>query len=134
MISFILNLPDTIVGLVVATLSFPKKIILLKSHYAFVADIRSLWWSLWWMKGARAATIGHVVLIGPNVQTGDLEHELTHVRQYQMHPLTFPFLYYTELIRKGYRNNKYEMEAYQEAGNKYEKSEASRRPITHDQK
>lgn len=71
------------------------------------------------MKGTRAATIGHVVILGPSTRVGDLEHELVHVTQYCSAPLIFPFLYYFELFKKGYRNNKYEVEAYKVAGNEY---------------
>lgn len=63
--------------------------------------------------------IGHVVLLGPRLEDKDLEHELVHVVQYQRMPLIHPVLYIVELIRKGYRNNKYEIEAYQKAGNIY---------------
>lgn len=119
-LAFVLNLPYTAIGIAAATISFPKKIIFLKEHLAFIADVRSLWWSVGWMKGARAATIGHVVLLGPWTEQGDQTHELVHVRQYQENPLIFPFLYYVELMKKGYRSNKYEEAAYQEAGNRYE--------------
>ncbi len=71
------------------------------------------------MKGARAAAMGHVVLLSPLTEDKDLEHELVHVDQYQRLPFIQPFLYYFELLRKGYRNNKYEVEAYEKAGNIY---------------
>ena len=39
-------------------------------------------------------------------------HELVHVKQFQRYGfIKFPFLYLLESIRKGYRNNKYEVEA-----------------------
>ncbi|TSC68947.1 MAG: hypothetical protein G01um101456_410 [Parcubacteria group bacterium Gr01-1014_56] len=71
------------------------------------------------MKGGRAITIGHIILLGPNTEDRDLEHELVHVEQFTRMPLIFPILYYIELIKKGYINNKYEKEAYQKARNVY---------------
>ena len=71
------------------------------------------------MKGARAMAIGNTVLLGPTIEDHDLEHELVHVTQYQRMPLIYPILYHVELFRKGYRNNKYEDEAYRIAGNVY---------------
>ena len=63
--------------------------------------------------------IGHVILLSPKIEDFDLEHELIHVQQYDQEPLIYPILYSIELIRKGYRNNKYEIEAYRIAGNVY---------------
>jgi len=64
-------------------------------------------------------TIGHVVLLGSRVIDRDLEHELVHVHQYERMPLIHPILYWVELLRKGYRDNKYEVEAYRVSGSKY---------------
>lgn len=64
-------------------------------------------------------TIGSTVILNPRVEDKDLEHELVHVEQGQRVPLIQPILYYTELLRKGYRANKYEEEAYSRAGNRY---------------
>ncbi len=69
-------------------------------------------------------TVGHVILLNPRVEENDLEHEQVHVEQYQRFPVIFPFLYYFELLRMGYRNNKYEEEAYSRAGNIYRGSKA----------
>ena len=64
--------------------------------------------------------IGNCVLLSSSTQPKDLEHELIHVLQHARAPIIYPVLYYTELLRKGYRNNKYEEEAYRIAGNDYE--------------
>ena len=82
-------------------------------------QVKNFWWVFGYMRGARAMTIGHVVLLGQNTEAGDMEHELVHVEQFQRAPVLYPFLYYAELLRKGYRNNKYEEEAYRRAGNVY---------------
>lgn len=81
--------------------------------------MRSFWWLRIYAKGARAMAIGNVVLLGPKLEKGDLEHELVHVEQWQREPFVHLFLYWIELARKGYRNNKYEVEAYDRAGNLY---------------
>lgn len=113
MIGFILNIPYTAIGLLLALISRPKDIKFLKS-LAFIVDVKSLWWTIGYMRGARAVTFGHVVILGPKTEPRDLNHELVHVKQYKDAPIIFPFLYYFELIRKGYKNNKYEIEAYKE--------------------
>ena len=119
MIGFILNIPYTIIGLVVGLISSPTKMGFRKNPYTFVLSVKNFWWTIGYMKNARAMAIGHVVLLGQNLEKGDLEHELVHVEQHQRIPIIQPVLYYIELIRKGYKNNKYENEAYQRAGNIY---------------
>lgn len=119
MIAFLLNLPYTITGLLVGVLSLPKSIQFEKNPYAFVLRIKKFWWRFGYLKYARAMTIGHVVLLGPEITDKDFEHEMIHVEQYQREPIIYPLFYYNELIRKGVRNNKYEDEAYVKAGNKY---------------
>ena len=119
MISFILNFPYTIVGLIVGLVSGSKGIRFTKNPYAFIINVKKFWWVFGYMKGARAMTIGHVVLLGPDLESKDLEHELIHVEQYQRMPLIYPVLYYIELMRRDYRNNRYEDEAYRRAGNVY---------------
>ena len=122
MFAFILNLPFTIVGLFIALISIPTTVSWTKERVALIVKVKSFWWSIGWMKGARAATVGHVVLLSKKNEPKDVEHELIHVDQYQREPFVYPFLYYLEFFRKGYRNNKYEIEAYQKAGNRYDDS------------
>lgn len=61
--------------------------------------------------------LGNAILLGPKEMEKDLEHELVHVEQFERKPFIHFFLYYIEMIKKGYRNNKYEVEAYDRAGN-----------------
>lgn len=120
MVGFILNIPYTIVGLLVALVSIPtKKMGLETNPYAIILNVKRFWWVFGCLKNARAMAIGHVVLLGPSIEDKDLEHELVHVEQHQRMPLIQPILYQIELMRKGYRNNKYEDEAYRRAGNVY---------------
>ncbi|HEY4490319.1 MAG TPA: hypothetical protein VJC12_03665 [Candidatus Paceibacterota bacterium] len=119
MLSFILNLPYTFVGLIMALISLPENITFKNDPLALIFKVKKLWWTFWYFNWARAVTIGHVVLMGPNIINKDLEHELIHVKQYQRAPFIYPFLYLIELFRNGYKNNKYEIEAYDDAGNVY---------------
>jgi hypothetical protein len=119
MISFILNIPYTVIGLIFSLVSGVQSIEWDSESPAYIVHIKRFWWAFGYMKSVRAMTIGHVVLLAPNRETLDLEHELVHVKQYQRMPVIFPVLYYLELIRKGYRNNTYEEEAYRVAGNIY---------------
>lgn len=119
MIGFILNIPYTVVGLIMGLASIPTGVKFRKNPYAFVLNVKKFWWAFGYMKNARAMALGHVVILGPNLEDKDLDHELVHVEQYQRMPLIQPILYYIELLRKGYRNNKYEDEAYRRAGNIY---------------
>ncbi len=131
MISFILNLPWTLLGLLVGVVSIPVDLQSNRRPLALVFNVKSFWWYTWQpkMKGARAMAIGHVVLLGPNVLEHDLEHELIHVEQAVRIPLIHPILYTIESFRKGYRENKYEKEAYGRAGNLYiENNQGSKFP------
>jgi hypothetical protein len=112
MLSFILNLPYTIIGIILGLLSQPTNLSFTSNPISIVLKVRKLWWAIGYMRGARAVTIGHVVILGKNIKINDLDHELIHVKQYRRLPIIFPWLYYIELIRKGYKENKYELEAY----------------------
>ena len=117
--SFLLNLPLTLVALFLASLSLPITVTEDRRHWALVFRCRRLWWCLGYMKKSRAVTFGHVVMLGPDILQGDLEHELIHVEQAIRYPLIFPLLYWVELARHGYRKNRFEEEAYRRAGNPY---------------
>ncbi len=114
-----MNLPITFIGFVVAIISGLGRISFNVEHLAFVFNVKKFWWVFGYMKNARAMTIGTTILLGPNLEVNDLEHELIHVDQYNRAPLVHIFLYYVELFKKGYINNKYEIEAYKKAGNIY---------------
>ena len=118
---FILNLPWTIIGIILALLSLPKKVATNKIPFAFVFKIRSFWWFQWLpnSKGTRGMAIGNVVLLGPKELPKDKEHELIHTEQIEREPFVHIFLYYIEMIKHGYKDNKYEKEAYGRAGNLY---------------
>lgn len=120
-IALILNLPWTIIGLICGIISIPQRVKFSSKPEAIIFYIKSFWWYAWLpnAKGVRGMAIGNIVLLGPKELKGDLEHELIHVSQSMREPLIHPFLYEYENMKRGYRNNKYEKEAYEKAGNIY---------------
>ena len=65
------------------------------------------------MKGpAAAVTLGRTIIVHPEARLSRrlLVHELTHVRQWEEDRL-FPVRYALESLRRGYRDNRYELEA-----------------------
>lgn len=127
--AFLCNLPWTIIGLLAALLSVPTSMNYTTQPFAIIFRVGSFWWLTWmpWYKGARAITNGHVVSVGPNADIRDLQHELVHVEQGIRYPLIFPFLHTIEWLRRGYRNNKYEAEAFARSGSRYTGNESVRR-------
>ena len=119
MLVFLLNIPYTILGLLLGLISYPNNVKLNKAPFAFVLNVKSFWWKYGYAKNSRACTIGHVILLSKNLEENDLKHELVHVEQHQRMLFIFPILYEIELIRKGYKNNKYEIEAYEKSGSLY---------------
>lgn len=109
---FILNLPFTLTGVVPLIASQPTSFRLIKDPIALVFEVKSFWWGFAMYKNARAMTIGHLILMSPKQLKNDFEHEIIHVHQCQRYPVVFPFLYLYELIRRGYRYNRFEDEAY----------------------
>lgn len=63
-------------------------------------------------ESAAAVTLRRTIVVNPDVRLSPslLEHELTHVRQWQQDAL-FPLRYTAATLRHGYRNNPYEVEA-----------------------
>jgi Sec7-like guanine-nucleotide exchange factor len=120
-VAFILNLPWAVVGILLGIISFPTRVSFDRSILAVILEVKSFWWQSWVSskKGVRASTIGHVVLISPRSFEKDLDHELVHVKQHIKKPFIQPFLYFIETLRKGYKDNKYEIEAYSQSNSKY---------------
>lgn len=120
LVAFTLNLPWTILGLILAFLSLPKSIKLRKKPLSIIFEVRSFWWYSWLpgKQKIRAVTNGHVIQLGPLERPKDLEHELVHVEQAIREPLIHPLLYMIENMRHGYVENRYEEEAYSRADNR----------------
>lgn len=119
-ILFILDLPFTLIGLVPAILSGPYHFTLNKNPYALVFKVRKLRGLITVSKKARAATIGHTILLGPRELKNDLEHEIIHVKQAERYPVIYQFLYLYETLKYGYRQNRFEDEAYRLSNSVYE--------------
>lgn len=119
MISFILNIPYTLIGILIALCLLPKTVKWGSKPYRIVFEVKNDSFGLSYAKGWRGMTVGHTIILNPQVEEKDLEHEIIHVDQYQRLPLIYPILYYFEMWKHGYRNNKYEEEAYSKAGNVY---------------
>ncbi len=62
---------------------------------------------------AAAVTLGRTIVVHPDVPLTRrlLRHELTHVRQWQAHPFSFPMRYAWNFLRHGYEANPFEAEA-----------------------
>lgn len=122
-LAFLLNTPFTIIGLLLALIYIPYKVIWNRDLAALILYVRyDRFTPLPYMKGWRAMALGHAVIMGPREKPLDLEHELIHVEQHIRYPFIFIFLNYIELVLHGYRNNRFENEAYTRAGNIYESS------------
>ncbi len=111
-IFFILNLPFTLTGIIPLILSGPYDFKLSKDPIAFIFKVKNFWWVFSWMRNSRAMTIGHIILLGPKILKNDFEHEIIHVKQCERYPVIFPLLYLYEMLTKGYRQNRFEDEAY----------------------
>lgn len=114
-VKYLLNLPWTLLALIVAILSIPISID--KNDNAIIVKVRTFWWHP--SKGIRALTLGNVILTGRKILKNDLKHEMVHIDQHMREPLLHPFLAMVEQLRNGPKNSKYELEAYDKAGNKF---------------
>lgn len=70
-------------------------------------------------KKARGLAVGFVVVMSENILENDVKHELVHVSQHIQYPLIFSLMYFYQSFKHGYRNNKFEDEAYMKAKNSY---------------
>jgi len=118
----LLNLPWTICLILFAIISFPERILINKVPlFCIVFRVKSFWWLEWLPRynGVRGMAMGNCVLLSQKEMDKDFEHELVHVEQYNREPFIHFFLYHIETMRRGYRQNKYEVEAYDKVGNVY---------------
>ncbi len=118
-VALILNLPWTLIALCLVIVSRPHKVESSYTPLAIIFHIKSFWWYSWipGAKYVRGMALGNVVMLGPRALPKDKEHELVHVEQFMHIPLIFLAVYEIESLRRGYRENKYEKEAYERAGN-----------------
>jgi hypothetical protein len=121
-LGYFLNLPWTMVGLILAIISIPKEVGLKED--AIVFKVRSFWWTRFTpgmrQLRIRGITNGNVISLGPLEEKNDLAHELVHVRQFMKKPFIAGFLYWRESKKHGKGlDNKYEREAYETTGSVY---------------
>lgn len=119
-LTFVLNLPWSILGFFLSLLSIPCRVELRKNPPSVIFRVRSFWWYSWLhgKKNTGALTNGYVIQLGPLEKPNDLEHELVHVEQSIRELLIHSLLYMIENMRHGYMENKYEKEAFERAGNR----------------
>ncbi len=120
-VSFVLNIPWTIILLFASILSGPYKLTFHHEPFAIVIHVKGFWYYGWVpsQKGVRAMTLGNVILLGTHLLKNDLQHELVHIKQHQREPFIHPILNQIETIRRGYIKNKYEAEAYATSDSTY---------------
>lgn len=127
MIAMLLNTPWSLLALCAAIISLPYRLQFHSKPFAVVIFVRSFWWRR--AKRVRASAIGFIVLCGPLLEEHDIKHELVHVEQMSREPFVHPFLYFLETMRYGYRNNRYEIEAYERTGSIYRGQEKLTRTL-----
>lgn len=119
LLASILNLPHTLIGIIIAVFLQPLSVRVNKKPVALVFKVKRDSFGFGYLKGWRGMTVGQTVILNTREEERDLEHELVHVEQQIKVPLIQPFLYVFEILRVGYRNNKYEIEAYDRSGSRY---------------
>jgi hypothetical protein len=115
-LKILLNLPWSLMAITCAVLSAPHTIMV--KNNALIVRVHGFWW--YPVKGVRAMTLGNVVLLGKNIKKADLEHEMIHIGQTMREPLIHHLLSLYQTLKYGYKNNKYEQEAYMKAKNRYD--------------
>ena len=62
---------------------------------------------------AAAVTVGQTIVVHPDARLTErlLRHEVAHVQQWRRDPLLFPLRYALQHLRRGYRDNPFEVEA-----------------------
>lgn len=109
-------------GIISALVCFPYSVSFKTDPYCIIFKVRKCWWAVGPFKYMRAAATGHAILLTDKILKNDLEHEIIHIRQQERYPFIFWFLYFWEIIRKGYRKNKFEKEAYRLSKSYYGKT------------
>jgi hypothetical protein len=114
-VGYILNLPWTLVAVLLSVISIPTSIQL--KDGAIVIRTKSFWWHP--VKGVRAFALGNIIVLGCKLLPNDLKHEYVHIEQHMREPFIHPLLAFIETRKHGFRHSKYEDEAYTRAGNKF---------------
>ena len=109
----ILNFPWSIVGIILAFIFLPTGINNLNHNFfAFIINVKRVWLiEIFYGKQIRGVTLGNVILLSNMADETTIKHELVHLKQFINSPFVFPFFYFIELARYGYKENIYEIEA-----------------------
>jgi hypothetical protein len=106
-------------GMLNAILSVPLSIELISDRLAIIIWVSTIRFV---SKDVVGLTCGHIILVKTSIRTADSQfvyalklHELTHVDQFDRFWGTFPIFYIIEHLRKGYENNRFEVEARKNA-------------------
>ena len=112
---YLLNLPWTLIAIILSIISLPVLAEIKKG--VLILSVRSFWWHP--ARGVRAFTLGNVIVLSPKLLPKDLEHEYIHIEQHMREPFIHPILSFVEVKRHGFKDSRYEKEAYHRAGNMY---------------
>lgn len=118
-LAFVLNSPYTLFGILLAILSVPRSLNFDRNQFALIFRVRLAYPFLPYMKSWRGMALGNVVILNKRELPNDLEHELIHVEQFNRHPFIHYWMNIIELYKKGYRNNRFEIEAYDRSKSVY---------------
>lgn len=109
LLQFVLNTPYTFLGLCNVLFCFPYKMQFAKD--ALVFNCLTCGFVHLGFPKVRGFAIGNIIVVRQKQSQKIINHELVHVEQYMRYPFIFGLMYLFEL-RKGYWNNKFEVEAY----------------------
>lgn len=122
LLGLFINLPWAIVGFLGAIVSIPVKVEIEYKHLALIIWVRKLPFLPSEFSGW---TCGHIILIKTKLRDHDVfslertkRHELIHVEQFDRFWGIFPLIYGVEHLRRGYRKNRFEIEAYTRSSNR----------------
>lgn len=123
LISALLNLPWSAIGIFNALISIPKKAKISNNPPAIIFYVRSFWWYRWLpsRKGIRGITNGHVISLTDEADELDLKHELIHVEQHIRYPfISGPLFLFEQILHwSDPMANRFEKEAYQKSGSRF---------------
>ncbi|MEK7138022.1 MAG: hypothetical protein AAB787_00795 [Patescibacteria group bacterium] len=109
--TFLLNIPWTFLGFFIALISLPQNFKFNHQNLVIVAKVKWLWLSSFLIgRKVRGLTLGNVIMLSNAAIDKTLNHEMTHIKQFQRFPLIFPLLYCLDFAKNGYQANKFEIE------------------------
>lgn len=112
-LALILNLPWSIVGIIFTLVSLPIGINNFNFNFVtLLINVKRVWLiEIFYGKRIKGVTLGNIILLSNIADEATIKHELVHSKQYINNPFIFIILYFIELIKHGYQENIYEIEA-----------------------